>query len=182
MFNDYQKLKTILGFPLTQLKHYMKKKIFRYFTDVSLPFWLSVCIKKKKTSEVLFLFSFFKIFLIWTILKVFIAFVTMKFLLNLLLLLLLCFVFWPGGIRGPCSLTRDQTHTPCFERWNINHWTAREFPRNPLIIKVFYKLCIYKDGQHHILSFFSSRIKSRFKFETTKALFQQTERQLYQHL
>ena len=130
----------------------------------------------------LFFFSFFKIFLIWTILKVFIAFVTMKFLLNLLLLLLLCFVFWPGGIRGPCSLTRDQTHTPCIERWNINHWTAREFPRNPLIIKVFYKLCIYKDGQHHILSFFSSRIKSRFKFETTKALFQQTERQLYQHL
>ena len=24
------------------------------------------------------------------------------------------------------SLTRDQTFTPCLERWSLNHWTARE--------------------------------------------------------
>ena len=55
MFNDYQKLKTILVFPLTQLKHYIKKKIFRYFTDVSLPFWLLVCIKKTNNRLAFFL-------------------------------------------------------------------------------------------------------------------------------
>ena len=40
------------------------------------------------------------------------------------------FFFWtaPRGMWDPSSLTRDQTHSPCTGRWNLNHWTARRVP------------------------------------------------------
>ena len=43
-------------------------------------------------------------------------------------------LLWPAGFSG-CglwdlsSLTRDQTHVPCFGRQILNHWTTREIPR-----------------------------------------------------
>ena len=63
----------------------------------------------------------FKIFLMWTIFKVFIEFVT-------ILLLFYVLVFWPRGMWGLTSLTRDQTHTPFIGRQSLNHWTTREVP------------------------------------------------------
>ena len=38
------------------------------------------------------------------------------------------FFFWPWGMWYFISPTRDQTCTPCFRRWSLNHWTAREIP------------------------------------------------------
>ena len=57
----------------------------------------------------------------WTIFKVFIEFVTV-------LLLFFPLDFWPRGIWGPSSPTRDQTHTPRIGRRSLNHWAAREVP------------------------------------------------------
>ena len=34
----------------------------------------------------------------------------------------------PQGMWDPSSLTRDQTHSPCTGRQNLNHWTTREVP------------------------------------------------------
>ena len=54
----------------------------------------------------------------------------LKSLLNLLTILLLFYVlvFWPQGMWGFGSLTRDGTHTPCIGRRSLNHWTTREVP------------------------------------------------------
>ena len=38
------------------------------------------------------------------------------------------FFFWTWGMCYFISPTRDQTCTPCFRRWSLNHWTAREIP------------------------------------------------------
>ena len=46
-------------------------------------------------------------------------------------------------------LTRDQTHTPCIGRWNINHWLAREVPTEILIDT----LCSYYQHFHWFSSF-----------------------------
>ena len=35
---------------------------------------------------------------------------------------------WPWGMWDLCSPTRDWTHTPCIERWSLNHWTSRKVP------------------------------------------------------
>ena len=66
----------------------------------------------------------------WTILKVFIEFVT-------LLLLFYALVFWPRGMWGLGSLTRDRTHNPCIGRHSLNHWTAREVPGHWLFNLIF---------------------------------------------
>ena len=31
------------------------------------------------------------------------------------------------------SPARDRTHTPCIVRQRLNHWTAREVPRLPIL-------------------------------------------------
>ena len=56
------------------------------------------------------------------------------FLKSLLNLLQYCFcfmfwVFWLQGMWDLSSLIRDQTCTPCIERWSLNHWTTREVLR-----------------------------------------------------
>ena len=63
----------------------------------------------------------FFLFWVWTIFKVFIEFVT-------ILLLFYVLDFWPQGMWDFISPTRDQSHSPCFRRKNLNHWTAREVP------------------------------------------------------
>ena len=72
-----------------------------------------------KEREWIHLFKvFFLSFLMWIILN--------------LLQYCFCFMFWvffwPWGMWYFISPTRDQTCTPCFRRWNLNHWTAREIP------------------------------------------------------
>ena len=59
------------------------------------------------------------------------------FLKSLLNLLQYCFCFmcwqvffWPGSMWDLSSPTRDQTCTPCIERWSLNHWTTREIPKS----------------------------------------------------
>ena len=61
-----------------------------------------------------FFFFFLKIFWCRPFFKVFIEFVP-------ILLLFYILVFWPWGI----PLTRDQTWSPCFGKWSLNHWTTR---------------------------------------------------------
>ena len=46
-------------------------------------------------------------------------------------------------LRSP---TRDQTHTHCIGKRNINHWTAREVPQHPFVIKPLSKLGV--DGSY----------------------------------
>ena len=60
-------------------------------------------------------------FLMWTIFKAFIEFVTTMLLFYVL-------VFWLRGTWDLSAPTRDQTHTPCIGRWNLNRWTTREVP------------------------------------------------------
>ena len=64
---------------------------------------------------------FKKIFLMWTILKLF-DFATVLLLFHVL-------VFWPQGIWGLSSLTRNlSTYTPYTGRQSLNHWTTKEVP------------------------------------------------------
>ena len=65
---------------------------------------------------------------------------------SLLNLLQYCFCFmflffWPKGMWDPSSLTRDQTHTPALEAWNLNHWTTREVSSNSWVTWVTTQLC-----------------------------------------
>ena len=46
-------------------------------------------------------------------------------------------VFWPGGMWGISSLSRDWTWIPYTERWSLNHWTAREAPHVKLIDSLY---------------------------------------------
>ena len=82
----------------------------------------------------------------WTIFKVFIEFVT-------ILLLFYVWVFCWQGMWNLSFLTRNQTHTPCIERWNLNHWPAREVPTEILIDT----LCSYYQHFHWFSSFQFSR-------------------------
>ena len=69
-------------------------------------------------------------------LKVFIEFVTI-----LLMLYILLFGHEVCGILGMqdlSSLTRDQTHTPCIGRQNLNHWTTRKVTPTPAIFNFKY--------------------------------------------
>ena len=67
-----------------------------------------------------FIYTYF-FFLIWTIFKVSFEFVTLLLLFHVL-------VFWPRGVWNPSSPTSNRTHTACFGRRTVNHWTAREVP------------------------------------------------------
>ena len=69
--------------------------------------------------------TFSSFLLRWTIFKVSTEFVTILHLFYVL-------VFWPQGMWDPSSPTRDQTHTPCFGRGSLNHWTFREVSHFPL--------------------------------------------------
>ena len=66
-------------------------------------------------------------FLMWIIFKVFIEFVTISLLFYVLF-------FWPRGMWDLSSPTRDQTHTPCTGRRNLNQCTTREVPRVVLFL------------------------------------------------
>ena len=68
-----------------------------------------------------------------TIFKVFIKFVT-------ILLLFYVLVFWPQGMWNLNSPTRDQTHTPCVGRRNLNHWTAQDVPGRISILQFLMEL------------------------------------------
>ena len=37
--------------------------------------------------------------------------------------------YWPWGMWDISSLTTDQTCSSCIGRWNLNHWTTREVPK-----------------------------------------------------
>ena len=41
-------------------------------------------------------------------------------------------IFWPWGMWDLSSPPRDQTHTPCIEKWSLNHWTSSEVPQGCL--------------------------------------------------
>ena len=58
----------------------------------------------------------------WTIFEVFIEFV-----IRLLLFYIFWFCFWPWGMWGLASLTRDHTCTPCIGRQSLNRWTTSYF-------------------------------------------------------
>ena len=60
--------------------------------------------------------------------KVFIKFAT-------ILLLFYVLVFWPQGMWDISSLARDRAHTPCFGRWSLTHYTAREVSVLPSLVK-----------------------------------------------
>ena len=66
----------------------------------------------------------------------------LKFLLNLLQYCF-CFMcwqvfFWPGSMWDHSSPTRDQTCTPCIERWSLNHWTTREVPKSIVFYLILF--------------------------------------------
>ena len=63
------------------------------------------------------------------IFKVFVEFMIVLLLFHIL------FFYWPWGMWELSSLTRDQTHTPCIGKQNLNHWTTREVPQWPVLIK-----------------------------------------------
>ena len=73
-------------------------------------------------------FSFLRFFLMWTIFKVFIEFFT-------ILLLFYVLFFWPWGMWGLSSPTRDRTLTSCIGKQSLNHWVTRE------ISAFFFFLC-----------------------------------------
>ena len=37
------------------------------------------------------------------------------------------------GVRGLCSLTRDQTHVSCMETQSPDRWTTRKVPTSTLL-------------------------------------------------
>ena len=43
-------------------------------------------------------------------------------------------LFSSCGLRDLISPTRDDTHAPAVEAWNLNPWTAREVPRLDVLI------------------------------------------------
>ena len=51
-------------------------------------------------------------------------------------------VFWSWGIKA-CG---NQTHTPYFGRWSLNHWTAWEVPPLELLLEILSKRCICPVG------------------------------------
>ena len=74
------------------------------------------------------------IFLDRIIFKVFIEPVTILILFYVLL-------FWPQGIWGLSSTTRNQTHTSCTGRLSLNHWLTREVPQRLSFICCIFLLC-----------------------------------------
>jgi len=105
-------------------KRHWEKHVLHEHCGIS---WSIVAIPSQSTtvrgaSRIRHLKVFF-FFLMWPIFKVFIEFVTVLLLFNVL-------AFWPQGIWDLSTLTRDRTCTPCFGRGNLNHWTAREAPRD----------------------------------------------------
>ena len=55
------------------------------------------------------------------------------------------FVFWPQGMWGLSSLTRDQTHTPALGGKVFNHWTTREVPEHCLLESVVAHLSGHRE-------------------------------------
>ena len=92
-------------------------------------FWEGIQFK-----QYFFSFSFF--FLIRTIFKVFIESVT---------ILLLYFVFWPGGMWDLNSLTRSGT---CIGRRSLNHWTARKSLEQYFLVTFLY-IRIFSSSLYH---------------------------------
>ena len=70
----------------------------------------------------------------WIIFKVFIEFVTI-----VLLFVKFCF-FWPKGMWGLSSLTKDGICTTCVGKQDLNPWTTREVP--PIILDKGLWTCI----------------------------------------
>ena len=64
--------------------------------------------------------------------KIFIEFVAMLLLFHVLL-------FFGPEACDSSSLIRDRTHTPCIEKWSLNHWTAMEVPDVALDSCILYK-------------------------------------------
>ena len=60
-----------------------------------------------------------------------------KSLLNLLqyCLYFVSWFFWPQGTWNLGCLARVPTHTPCFGRQSLNHWTTREVPFTLFLIE-----------------------------------------------
>ena len=73
-------------------------------------------------------------FWIWIIFKVFIESLT-------ILLLFYVLFFWPRGMWGLSSATRNQTHTSCTGRLSLNHWITREVPQRLSFICFIFLLC-----------------------------------------
>ena len=65
----------------------------------------------------------FFVFWMWVIFKVFIEFVTT-------LLLFYVLFFCPRSMWYLSPLTRGQTHTPCFGRQSLKHWTTVDMCKN----------------------------------------------------
>ena len=58
----------------------------------------------------------------------------------------------PGKpLRPFSSLTRDWTFPPCFGRWSVSHWTAREFCFKPRIIVESEWHTFQVEGEQQIL-------------------------------
>ena len=43
-------------------------------------------------------------------------------------------VFWPWGMWGLSSLTKNQTYNPCIGKGSLNHWTTREVPTSIIVL------------------------------------------------
>ena len=61
----------------------------------------------------------------WAVFKVFVEFTTILFLGFVL------FFFWPSGTWDLSPQMRGRIHTPCIERWSLNHQTARDYAFTP---------------------------------------------------
>ena len=74
-----------------------------------------------------------------------------------MLVLFYVLVFWLGSMWNLSSLTRDQTHTLCVERWSLNHWTVGEVPQT---FCTHHCLCFPSQPGRRALSHYSPQILS----------------------
>ena len=56
------------------------------------------------------------------------------------LLLFYVLIFWPPGMWGLSSLTRNRTHIPCMGRRRLNPWTIRDIPPRRVINMAFVSI------------------------------------------
>ena len=57
-------------------------------------------------------------------------------------------VFWLRGMWDLGSLFRDQSHTPCLEKQNLDYWISREVPKSKYFdLHYFHWLFSHLDGQ-----------------------------------
>ena len=75
----------------------------------------------------------------------------------------LCFwFFWPQAMCDLSSPTRDQTHTPCIGRWNLNHWTVREVPRSTFLMNSFVHCLDHMSGTNTVAN---EKCRNKFSHE-----------------